>query len=62
MALPIQGQGTEPAAPTLTWDRSSLGTVPAQVTALCYSHPAAHRGWHRDRSNIQLMFPAERNW
>lgn len=51
-----QGQGT------LTWERPSLGTVPAQVAALCSSHPAAHRGWHCDRNSIQLKVPAGRNW
>lgn len=59
---PGQGQRTEPAAPTLTWERSSLGSVPAQAAALCYSHPAAHRGWHCDRNSIQLKVPAGRNW
>lgn len=59
---PGQGQRTEPAAPTLTWERSSLGSAPAQAAALCYSHPAAHRGWHCDRNSIQLKVPAGRNW
>lgn len=46
-----------PAAPALTWGRSSMGMAQAQAAALCSFCPAAWGGRHGDGNGVQLGVP-----